>query len=371
MPGSASGVPRTSDDVEVPDVLLPGVAEARVVVEELLALARDRLEMDIAWVAEVGNGRKLLRIVEGDCDGWGWSAGTAIPAAETYCARVLAGELDSLVADTAREPVVADLAITHEQSLRAYVGVPLVLTGGRVYGTFCAAGRAPRPQLDERDVRFMEVLAGVAARELERVALERRTRWLRARVTAVDALMAAIDARDRYTGEHCKSVVTLAGSVARTLGLAEDEVLEVEQLALVHDVGKLALPDAILRKPGPLTDEEWDVMRTHPDAGARIVGRIADLAHLAEAVRCEHERWDGRGYPRGLRDGDIPVSSRIVLVCDAFHAMVSDRPYRPALNHPAAVAELRANCGSQFWPDAVDALLQVLGTPPGRVPDAV
>jgi len=178
---------------------------------------------------------------------------------------------------------------------------------------------------------------------------------------AVQALAAAIEARDNYTHAHSEQVVALAADVGRVLGLSPAEVEAVRHGALLHDVGKLAIPNEILHKPGPLTDAEWLVMAEHPVIGERILRRTPELGHLAPIVRHEHERWDGGGYPDGLADTAIPVGSRIILACDAYNAMITTRPYRRAMSHAAAIAELRDKAGTQFDPQVVEALLETLG----------
>ncbi|HEY8582497.1 MAG TPA: HD domain-containing phosphohydrolase, partial [Capillimicrobium sp.] len=141
----------------------------------------------------------------------------------------------------------------------------------------------------------------------------------------------------------------------------DGELEDLADVALLHDIGKVGVPDAVLRKPGPLSDDEWRAMREHPAIGAAIVERVAQLAHLAPAIRAEHERWDGEGYPDGLAGESIPVASRIVLACDGYHAMVSERPYRRAMPRADALAELRRCAGTMFWPPAVEALIGVVG----------
>ncbi len=178
---------------------------------------------------------------------------------------------------------------------------------------------------------------------------------------AVQALAAAIEARDNYTHQHSAQVVALATDVARLLGLAPAELEQVRHGALLHDVGKLAIPNEILHKPGPLTDAEWRVMAEHPVIGERILRRTPQLGHLAPIVRHEHERWDGGGYPDGLARTAIPVASRIILACDAYNAMITTRPYREAMSAEDAIAELRAKSGTQFDPQVVGALLERLG----------
>jgi HD-GYP domain-containing protein (c-di-GMP phosphodiesterase class II) len=186
---------------------------------------------------------------------------------------------------------------------------------------------------------------------------------------AVQALAAAIEERDNYTNEHSEEVVHMARGVAMILGLASEQVERIAYAALLHDVGKLAVPDEILHKRGPLTPDEWAVMAEHPVAGERILLRIPDLAAIAPVVRHEHEHWDGSGYPDRLKERLIPIGSRIILVCDAYHAMLTERPYRPALTAEAAASELLACAGKQFDPDVVDALLDLLGHDRPEVPD--
>jgi HD-GYP domain-containing protein (c-di-GMP phosphodiesterase class II) len=133
--------------------------------------------------------------------------------------------------------------------------------------------------------------------------------------------------------------------------------------ALLHDIGKIGIPETILRKPGSLTGEEMLVMQRHPDIGARILEPVPYFANLVPLVRSSHERWDGRGYPDGLAGEEIPLGSRVIAVCDAFHAMTEDRIYREALALPAAVTEIERCAGTQFDPICVDALLASLRAP--------
>jgi diguanylate cyclase (GGDEF)-like protein len=186
---------------------------------------------------------------------------------------------------------------------------------------------------------------------------------------AVQALAAAIEERDDYTHAHSEEVVHLARGVAMILGRPTEQVERIAHAALLHDVGKLAIPHEILHKRGPLTPEEWAVMAEHPVAGERILLRIPDLAPIAPIVRHEHEHWDGSGYPDGLRERNIPLGSRIILACDAYSAMITTRPYRKAMSREAALMELRAGAGGHFDPDVIDALLDLLGEGRPPVPD--
>ncbi|HSZ14270.1 MAG TPA: HD-GYP domain-containing protein [Solirubrobacteraceae bacterium] len=170
-----------------------------------------------------------------------------------------------------------------------------------------------------------------------------------------------VEADDTYTGAHCKDVVLLALHVARELGVAVERQRAVEFGALLHDIGKIAVPKAIVNKPGKLDPHEWEIIKTHTVEGQRMLERVGGfMGNVGRIVRSHHERWDGGGYPDGLHGAEIPLEARIISCCDAFNAMTTDRPYRSALPRAAAVAELLEHAGSQFDPRVVEALTRVV-----------
>jgi HD-GYP domain-containing protein (c-di-GMP phosphodiesterase class II) len=179
-------------------------------------------------------------------------------------------------------------------------------------------------------------------------------------VSTVEALANALEANDEYTGTHARWITDLSLRVGRELGLDDFGLKRLELGALLHDIGKIGIPSGILRKAGRLTADERAVMETHPELGERIIAPIDRLQEVREIVRHCHERWDGRGYPDGLVGEEIPLESRIIFVCDAYHAMTTDRPYRKRLSHPEAVRRLRESAGSQFDPHVVETALRVL-----------
>ncbi len=322
-----------------------------------MALARETLGMDVAFVSKFAEDRMEFRALEGDAESFGWREGGAVPLEGTFCKRVVDGTLPSIVPDAKGDGRVSGLEVTKDAGIGSYVGLPLRFSDGRVYGTLCCLSHSPEPRLQERDARFMEVLARLVTDQIEREEAEAKRLQQEVRATGVGALLASLVARDGYTGGHSQAVVRHAVAVARRMGLSEEELAEVEQVALLHDIGKIGVGDAILRKPGTLNDAEWELMKVHPAIGEEIVASTKGLSHLAPAIRAEHERWDGKGYPDGLSGEDIPIASRIVLVCDAFHAMTSDRPYRKALDAHEAMRELEKNAGTQFCPQTVKALV--------------
>jgi putative nucleotidyltransferase with HDIG domain len=195
----------------------------------------------------------------------------------------------------------------------------------------------------------------------QNVALSRANRLLRERSTAaMESLSATVDARDAYTAGHSRRVQRLALAIGRGLGLSQPELDLLGHAALFHDIGKLAIPDAILMKPARLDTDEWRLMRRHADEGARIIDRLGFLADAVPSIRHHHERFDGSGYPDGLRGEEIPLGARIIHVADALDSMLTSRIYRPALCEEEALAELRAGAGSQFCPRCVRALEEAL-----------
>ena len=175
--------------------------------------------------------------------------------------------------------------------------------------------------------------------------------------------MRALDARDRETELHSRRVTLLTRSVARQAGIADQDLEDVRRGALLHDIGKITVPDHILRKPGPLTDAEWVIMRTHPKAAYDILKPIKHLANSLDIPYCHHERWDGAGYPRGLKGDAIPLSARIFAVIDAWDALLSDRPYRKAWERERVIEHIRENSMTHFDPDVVNLFLKMMSQP--------
>ncbi len=194
--------------------------------------------------------------------------------------------------------------------------------------------------------------------------LEERTRSLQKEMellhNTVITLAQALGYRDNYTESHSQAMVELAEAVGRALGLPEERLRDLRWATLLHDIGKIAIPDRVLNKPTALNDEERHLIRQHPALGAALIQRIPGMERVAEIVRSHHERFDGRGYPRGLKGEQIPIEARIIAVVDAFHAITEDRIYRPGRSMALAVREIERHAGWQFDPQVVAALKQVL-----------
>ncbi len=204
--------------------------------------------------------------------------------------------------------------------------------------------------------------------QTQNVSLEKANRLLRERSTAaMESLSATVDARDAYTAGHSRRVQELALAIGRELGLSKAELDLLGHAALFHDIGKLAVPDAILLKPATLTEDEWDLMQRHAEEGARIIDRLGFLQDAVPAIRHHHERFDGTGYPDGLKGEEIPLGARIIHVADALDSMLTTRIYRAARPAREAMEELKRAAGSQFCPRCVAALERIL--PPELLED--
>ena len=280
------------------------------------------------------------------------------PSRDGLIGRCLRTQRPVLVEDVTAHP---DYNATGETAdVRSELVVPLWV-GDRLWGAINIEELEPGA-FDEDDVRLVETVADQVGAALRSASLYEQLE--RAYLGTAQALVAALEAKDAYTAEHARSIVERAEQVGIRLGLGDAALRDVRFAAVFHDIGKIAVPEAILTKPGPLTPEERAIMERHTIAGEQILAPVEFLAGVRVIVRHEHERWDGAGYPDRLAGEEIPLGSRIILACDALHAMTSDRPYRAALSLEEAVAELRDNAGTQFDPSVVEALLEVLGETP-------
>ena len=231
---------------------------------------------------------------------------------------------------------------------------PFRLDTGRL-GCIAIAGATGEPSFSERKMRL---LAGIAHQARLAVANASSFESLEGTfISTVEALANALEANDEYTSSHARWITDMALQVGRELGLDTKALKRLELGALFHDIGKIGIPASILSKPGALTEDERKVVRLHPELGARILAPIERLEDVCEIVRNCHEHYDGSGYPVGKAGDEIPIESRVILVCDAFHAMTTDRPYRGRLSALEARRRLEENAGTQFDPRVVEVFL--------------
>jgi diguanylate cyclase (GGDEF)-like protein/putative nucleotidyltransferase with HDIG domain len=228
---------------------------------------------------------------------------------------------------------------------------------GKLVGVLSCGTESPHV-LDDEDVAVLQTLANLVATAFENAGALARMRELY--LASVRALAAAVDARDPYTRSHSARVAALSRGIAEEMHLSADQVRRIQLGALLHDIGKIGVPDAILNKPGPLTPDEWVIMRSHSTLGASIVNAVEPLRDLLPIVRMHHEHYDGAGYPDALGGDLVPIEAYVVAAADAFEVIISRRAYKPAHTVEHACAELLRCRGTQFHPAVVDSFLRLI-----------
>jgi len=256
------------------------------------------------------------------------------------------------------------------EGFAAYFAAPMIAKGA-VVGVLELFGRKPR-RPDEDWVQFFEAIAGQAAIAVDSARLfEDLQRSNASLADAYDATLEgwsrAMDLRDHETEGHSQRVAYKTVELARLLGFDEDALVHVWRGALLHDIGKMGVPDAILHKPGPLDAREWEIMKLHPVLAYELLSPINFLERALDIPYCHHEKWDGSGYPRGLAGEEIPLAARVFAVVDVWDAFLSNRPYRRALPEPEVKSRIRALAGSHFDPEVVDKFLQMDWGLPARL----
>ncbi len=281
----------------------------------------------------------------------------AIPISGTIAGHVLQ-EKGLLVCNHSGEVPAFHSLGTYDSDVFAVVRVPLVARG-RALGVLTATERDGDAEFTARDQKLLQSLSTVSASALLNCRLhESVTQQM---LSTIRALASAVDAKDHYTHDHSTRVGQLCVATARELGIRGSRALHLVELSgLLHDVGKIGVPDAILAKQSGLSEEEYLLVQDHTQIGARIVSHVQGLEEVTEAVLHHHERYDGLGYPAGLRGDEIPLKARMISVADVYDCITSDRPYRKGSRPAEALRELQAHAGTQFDPEVVAAFVRVI-----------
>lgn len=251
----------------------------------------------------------------------------------------------------------------YKEGFVSYYCVPLVAKG-QVLGLLEIFHRAPIQSSPEW-LAFLEALGGQAAIAIDNAMLfnnlqRSNVELMLAYNATIEGWSRALDMRDHETEGHTQRVTELALRLAAQVGISNEALIHIRRGAILHDIGKMGIPDHILHKPGPLTDEEWVIMRQHPAYARELLSPIAYLAPAMEIPCFHHERWDGSGYPQGLRATEIPLSARLFAIVDVYDALTSDRPYRPAWPKEDAIAYIREQAGILFDPQMVKTFIQMM-----------
>jgi PAS domain S-box-containing protein len=294
---------------------------------------------------------------------------TTLLAGEGYAGQIALERRMTFISDLRDSDARLSSSVLQHETFVTYCGVPLIARG-QVKGVLELLHRS-RLDPDQEWFDFLETLAVQAAIAIDSVeTFETMQRSNAQMILAYEATIRgwarALDLRDRETEGHSQRVTELTVQLARAAGLSDEQIAHIRRGALLHDIGKLGIPDAILRKPEPLTEEEWAIMRKHPDYAYSMLSPIEYLRPALDIPYCHHERWDGTGYPRGLRGEQIPLSARLFAVADVWDALQSDRPYRARWRRAEALDYIRLHAGKHFDPDVVDLFLKVIGEEPNN-----
>ena len=316
-------------------------------------------ERATVWLLDAGTGELVCRSSWSSNDaGARVAVGSRVPPA---AAALIESRTEAFI--TGRAEFGAALGPGYEETAaEGYAVAKIVIDGGWGALTVALDGGAP---FEERD---LELIAGIAAQA--KLALTNAfsfARLERTFLSTVEALANALEAKDEFTSSHTRWITDMAIRIGEQLGLEPQMLKRIELAALFHDIGKIGIPEEILAKPGPLTTEERKLIETHPELGERILSPIEQLEDVRPIVRACHERFDGKGYPDGLKAEEIPLEARIIFACDAFHAMTTARPYRTALPVEEARRRLLEAAGTQFDPTVIEICIRVLDaadTPP-------
>jgi putative nucleotidyltransferase with HDIG domain/PAS domain S-box-containing protein len=348
------------------DLAILGTTDFRVALATVLGETSKCLCVDAAAILLWKAGTSRLEVTG--------ARGFLDPEVDRLCVRVGEGaagraalEQRIVLADTASGLDPADIpAAMREDGIQALAAAPLVARG-RLIGVLVVAHRAPL-DADADWLGFLEALAGQAAMaidagksfvDLQRAHLELELAY----DTTIEGWGAALDLRDRETANHTLRVADLTMALARAAGMSEAELVQVRRGALLHDIGKMAVPDSILLKRDKLSEEEVEVMKQHPAHAYELLARIPYLRPALDIPYCHHERWDGKGYPRGLKGDAIPLAARLFAVVDVWDAIRSQRPYRESWSDGKAREHIRSLAGTHLDPWAVDLFVKVLDRP--------
>lgn len=347
------------------DIVISSSRDLKLTFKSILERTIEHLEVDAADILLLNQSTETLEYAGGD--GFRTSAlqHTRLPLGEGYAGvaalekrRIYIPQLKNRKTDFLRSPHFL------AESFEVYYAVPLIAKGS-VRGVLEVFNRSPI-LADQEWLDFMETLAGQAAIAIDSITLFNELQRTNAELSiAYDATIEgwsrALDLHDRETEGHTKRVTEITMRLARKMGIRDDALLQVHRGALLHDIGKMGVPDSILNKPGALTDEEKKVMYYHPSFAYEMLSSIVYLRLALDIPYCHHEKWDGTGYPRGLKGEEIPLAARIFAVVDVYDALTSDRPYRLTWSKEKAIEYIREQSGKYFDPAVVKAFLSIFG----------
>jgi PAS domain S-box-containing protein/putative nucleotidyltransferase with HDIG domain len=346
------------------DVAINGSLDLQVTLKVLLTETLQQLHVDAACILLLAPNSQVLEYA---C-GLGFTTDrvkfSSVRMGESYAGCIALEQKSRFIGDLgSEEQISGPRALMESEGFRAYAGFPLVAKG-EIKGVLEVFHHAPVNEVKDWLI-FAEMLAGQAAIAADNAELyanlqRSHSELLLAYDTTIEGWSRALDFRDQETEGHSRRVTTLTARIARELGISNEKLVQIRRGALLHDIGKLGVPDSILLKPGKLTEEEFEIMKTHTEIAFNLLSPIEFLRPALDIPYCHHEKWDGSGYPRGLRGAAIPLAARIFAIVDVWDALRSDRPYRPAWPVERVRAHIHSLSGSHFDPELLGIVEEII-----------
>ena len=329
-----------------------------VLVEKFLQVARDGTSSEVACIYLIREKEKTSYFSRGQTSKGLVPFTSSSPDLPPLISEVAAYQ-NPLIIEKLSEIPNGEFEITKLEgiTLRDSIVIPM-LARDRLLGIIQVANKVGRDAYGNEDLDLLKILGGQIAFVIQNTDLFQNLQ--RAYIDTMGALTSAIDAKDSYTHGHSERVTRLSVDLGREMAMNRIELENIRIASLLHDIGKIGIPEVILNKPGRLTDEEFEIIKSHPSLGVKILEKVEFLNDIIPIIRHHHERFDGKGYPDRLVGHRIPFSSRIITIADTYDAMTSDRPYRKALSQEAALTEIIRCKGTQFDPDIAEAFVKMV-----------
>lgn len=344
------------------DLAISSSLDLRISLKIVLEEVTTQLNIDAASVLLINPQTKRLEFSEGRGFRTPNIKFTSLGRGEGFAGQVALDKKIVYIKDLNKpdQPFVRAELLKNEEFI-TYFGTPLIAKG-KVQGVLEIFNRAPL-RIDMEWLNFLDALSWQTAIAVENALLFENLQQSNLEIEAaynatIEGWSRALDLRDKETEGHSLRVTEMTMKLARLMGMNEDLLIDVKRGSLLHDIGKMGVPDNILLKPGPLTKQEWHIMRQHPQHAYELLEPIAYLKQALDIPYCHHEKWDGSGYPRGLKGEEIPLAARIFAVVDVWDALTSDRPYRAAWSNLKAIEYIRENIGTYFDPQVVKIFLE-------------
>jgi HD-GYP domain-containing protein (c-di-GMP phosphodiesterase class II) len=346
------------------DVAINGSLNLQVTLKVVLTETLQQLQIDAACILLLAPHSQTLEYACGlgfatDCISF-----SSVRMGEGYAGRIALEQKSRVIGNlTPEEAISGPKALLESEGFKAYAGFPLIAKG-QIKGVLEVFHHAPVNQGKDWPI-FAEMLAGQAAIAIDNAELyanlqRSHSELLLAYDTTIEGWSRALDLRDQETEGHSRRVTARVVRIAREMGISNEKLVQIRRGSLLHDIGKLGVPDSILLKPGTLTDAEFEIMKTHTEIALNLLSPIEFLRPALDIPYCHHEKWDGSGYPRGLKGVVIPLAARIFAIVDVCDALLSNRPYRPAWPIERVRAHIHSLSGTHFDPDILKIVEKVI-----------